>query len=74
MSFPCAGSNEGLFGPLSIYKSCPARPGVQRCGLLKKYVIHGGKPLYGKIEISGAKNAAVGIIPATLLVQGGVPR
>ena len=38
--------------------------------MLKKYVIHGGKPLYGKIEISGAKNAAVGIIPATLLVQG----
>ena len=37
---------------------------------MKKYVIHGGKPLYGKIEISGAKNAAVGIIPATLLVQG----
>ena len=37
---------------------------------MKKYVIHGGKPLYGKIEISGAKNAAVGIIPAALLVQG----
>ena len=37
---------------------------------MKKYVIHGGKPLYGKIDISGAKNAAVGIIPAALLVQG----
>ena len=37
---------------------------------MKKYVIHGGKPLYGKVEISGAKNAAVGIIPAALLVQG----
>ena len=37
---------------------------------LKKYVIHGGKPLYGSVEISGAKNAAVGIIPAALLVQG----
>ena len=37
---------------------------------MRKYVIRGGKPLYGKIEISGAKNAAVGIIPATLLVQG----
>ena len=37
---------------------------------LKKYVIHGGKPLYGKVEISGAKNAAVGIIPAALLVEG----
>ena len=37
---------------------------------LKKYVICGGKPLYGKVEVSGAKNAAVGIIPAALLVQG----
>ena len=38
--------------------------------VLTKYVIHGGKPLYGDIEISGAKNAAVAIIPAALLVDG----
>ena len=37
---------------------------------MKKYVIHGGRPLYGKVEISGAKNAAVAIIPAALLVNG----
>ena len=37
---------------------------------MAKYVIHGGRPLYGKIEISGAKNAAVGILPAALLVDG----
>ena len=37
---------------------------------MAKYVIEGGKPLYGKVEISGAKNAAVGIIPAALLVDG----
>ncbi len=37
---------------------------------MKKYVIHGGRPLYGRIEISGAKNAAVGIIPAALMVDG----
>ncbi len=37
---------------------------------MKKYVICGGKPLYGTVEISGAKNAAVGIIPAALLVDG----
>ena len=35
-----------------------------------KYVVHGGKPLYGEIEISGAKNAAVAIIPAALMVDG----
>ena len=35
-----------------------------------KYVIHGGKPLSGRVMVSGAKNAAVGILPATLLVKG----
>lgn len=35
-----------------------------------KYVIHGGNPLRGTVQISGAKNAAVGILPATLLVKG----
>ena len=37
---------------------------------MTKYVIHGGKPLFGEIEISGAKNAAVAIIPAALLIDG----
>jgi UDP-N-acetylglucosamine 1-carboxyvinyltransferase len=33
-------------------------------------LIRGGKPLFGEVEISGAKNAAVAIIPASLLVEG----
>lgn len=37
---------------------------------MDKYVIRGGKPLFGEIDISGAKNAAVAIIPAALLVNG----
>ena len=37
---------------------------------MTKYVIRGGKPLHGAIDISGAKNAAVAIIPAALLVNG----
>jgi len=37
---------------------------------LDKYVINGGKPLFGEVEISGAKNAAVAIIPAALMVDG----
>jgi len=37
---------------------------------LTKYLIHGGNTLHGTIQISGAKNAAVAIIPATLLVDG----
>ena len=37
---------------------------------MTKYLIHGGHPLHGTIHISGAKNAAVAIIPAALLVDG----
>lgn len=37
---------------------------------MTKYIIRGGKPLYGEISVSGAKNAAVAIIPAALLVDG----
>jgi len=33
-------------------------------------IIHGQKPLRGEVYISGAKNAAVAIIPAALLVNG----
>lgn len=31
------------------------------------------KPLYGEIDVSGAKNAAVAIIPAALMVNGVCP-
>ena len=37
---------------------------------MEKFVIHGGKPLVGEVEISGAKNAAVAILPATILAGG----
>lgn len=37
---------------------------------MDKFVIMGGKKLEGEVSISGAKNAAVAIIPATLLVEG----
>lgn len=36
---------------------------------MTKYIIQGGKPLNGTVTISGAKNAAVGILPATLLIS-----
>ena len=35
-----------------------------------RILINGGKPLSGEVHISGAKNAAVAIIPAALLVEG----
>ena len=37
---------------------------------MTKYIVQGGHPLFGEVEISGAKNAAVAIIPAALLVDG----
>lgn len=37
---------------------------------MEKYVINGGRPLRGTVGISGAKNAAVAIIPAALMVDG----
>ncbi len=38
--------------------------------MCRKIAIQGGKPLFGEIHISGAKNAAVAIIPATILANG----
>ena len=37
---------------------------------MTKYIVQGGQPLFGEVHISGAKNAAVAIIPAALLVDG----
>ncbi len=39
---------------------------------MEKLVINGGNPLFGSIEISGAKNAAVAILPAAILAGSGV--
>ena len=37
---------------------------------MEKIVINGGKPLFGQVEISGSKNAALPIIYACVLVKG----
>ena len=37
---------------------------------MEKLVINGGKPLKGEVTICGAKNAAIAILPAVLLVSG----
>ena len=34
---------------------------------MEKFVIRGGKPLHGTVNISGAKNAAVALVAATIL-------
>ena len=35
-----------------------------------KYVIRGGNPLNGEVAVSGAKNAALGVIAASAIVGG----
>lgn len=42
----------------------------EECCDLKKIVIRGGNRLHGSVRISGAKNAAVAIIPAVILSDG----
>ncbi len=37
---------------------------------MEKIIINGGKRLSGEVEISGAKNAVVAIIPAAILAEG----
>lgn len=37
---------------------------------MNKYIVNGGHRLKGSVNINGAKNAAVAIIPATLLADG----
>ena len=41
-----------------------------RCYFLIRYTVRGGKSLNGEVTVSGAKNAAVAIIPAAVLVNG----
>ena len=36
---------------------------------MDKIVIHGGKPLHGNVQISGAKNAALPVLTAALLTE-----
>ena len=40
---------------------------------MEKLVIEGGIPLKGEISISGAKNSAVAVIPAAVLVDAHAP-
>ena len=39
---------------------------------MDKLIIKGGNSLFGEIEISGAKNAAVAILPAAVMASKGI--
>ena len=36
---------------------------------MEKLVINGGKSIYGEVEINGAKNAVVAILPAAIMAS-----
>ena len=58
------------YGAYAVLFLIDSKTWKRGCRFLTKYLIHGGNPLHGTIHISGAKNAAVAIIPAALLVDG----
>ena len=53
-----------LFSPTHIYYSV-----FKEGRALENFVINGGHELFGEVNISGAKNAAVAIIPAAILAD-----
>ncbi len=42
---------------------------LDRGSMMEQYVIKGGKPLYGEVEISGAKNSALAILAAAVMTD-----
>ncbi len=62
-AIPCRTLNTVLQLLFIINRSAAEKGGCE----LDKFVINGGKPLFGEVNISGAKNAAVAIIPAVIL-------
>ena len=58
--------------PATIFHRCPrlCDQSEERVQNLNKYIVNGGHALYGEVTVSGAKNAAVAIIPAALMVDG----
>ena len=64
---------QALTCALLCQRQTMPRPPLRRLKgefILEKFVIRGGKPLCGDVVIGGAKNAAVAILPATILAKG----
>jgi UDP-N-acetylglucosamine 1-carboxyvinyltransferase len=56
--------------PIAASAPAPATPEASEAKLMDALVIQGGRPLSGRVEISGAKNAALPVMAATLLSPG----
>jgi UDP-N-acetylglucosamine 1-carboxyvinyltransferase len=57
-------------GSLSLSPSTPATSETTEQGTMDALVIRGGRKLSGRVEVSGAKNAALPVMAATLLAPG----
>ena len=67
MNFAPIFSKTGERGPFQVRHRIYTEKGHQP---LNKFVVTGGNPPHGTVKIGGAKNAAVAIIPATVLARG----
>lgn len=45
------------------------RNSIFRGGIMEQYIVKGGEPLVGEVEISGAKNAALAIVAAAIMTD-----
>ena len=50
----------------------PVKVRIVKVEKMDKLIINGGQKLHGEVEISGAKNAAVAILPAAIMVAHGI--
>ncbi len=55
---------------LVVISHCTNYKNMGQVRALDRYIINGGKKLEGEVVISGAKNAAVALLAATVLVEG----
>ena len=70
ISAKCCIILESVYYRSALYRGYTSRLPHKGELHLEKYVIRGGKPLVGDVNIGGAKNAAVAILPATILAGG----
>ena len=70
ISAKCCIILESVYYRSALYRGYTSRLSHKGELHLEKYVIRGGKPLVGDVNIGGAKNAAVAILPATILAGG----
>ena len=72
-SLTCAFSAEilpqSVWREIWFYDDFTVEIEIWECAALDKFVINGGRKLHGDVRISGAKNAAVAIIPAAILAE-----